>query len=148
MQEFYTNLTTPDPNGLQIPKSINVRIITPNEIQDYARKKARSTYFPSLITLLCLRAQPNESNEPESGESSTKSKLKADSTNATEEAKTEEEPNSPKPRVDPNDAEPVEPSVNPELTIPIPTSSNAMIKSKFSTMMDMWKFIHNQQQPY
>ena len=45
----------------------------------------------------------------------------------------------------PNVAKTIEPSVNPELTIPIPTSSDAMDKSKFSTMIDIWKFTHNQQ---
>ena len=50
--------------------------------------------------------------------------------------------------MEPNVVEPVEPSVNPELTIPMPTSSNTIKKSKFSIMMDMWKFMHNQQQAY
>ncbi|MBA0755876.1 hypothetical protein Gogos_021761 [Gossypium gossypioides] len=38
-------------------RSINVGKIIIKEIHDCARKKTRSAYFPSLITLLCLRAQ-------------------------------------------------------------------------------------------
>ncbi|MFQ6624175.1 hypothetical protein Gotur_003784, partial [Gossypium turneri] len=37
-------------------KSINVGKIILKEIHDYAKKKAGSAYFPSLITSLCLRA--------------------------------------------------------------------------------------------
>ncbi|MFQ6631024.1 hypothetical protein Gotur_008848, partial [Gossypium turneri] len=37
-------------------KSINVGKIILKEIHDCAKRKARSAYFPSLITSLCLRA--------------------------------------------------------------------------------------------
>ncbi|KAK5819896.1 hypothetical protein PVK06_024930 [Gossypium arboreum] len=84
-------------------------------------------------------------NKPEFDESSTKSELEIDSTNVIEEAESEEELNNLEPRVDLNAAEPVELSFNLELTIPMPSSSNIMKKLKFSTMMDMWKFMHNQQ---
>ncbi|KAK5802078.1 hypothetical protein PVK06_029660 [Gossypium arboreum] len=94
------------------------------------------------------QVERNELNKSESDESSTKSEPEADSTNAIEEEGTKEEPNSPEPRVDPNAAEPVESSFNPELIIPMPSSSNTMNKSKLSTIMDMWKFKHNQQQAY
>ncbi|KAK5775208.1 hypothetical protein PVK06_043077 [Gossypium arboreum] len=40
-----------------IERSINVRNIILKGIQDCARKKAKSAYFPSLITSLCLGAQ-------------------------------------------------------------------------------------------
>jgi len=136
------------------------------KIQDCARKKARSAYFPSLITTHCLRAkvrskgnlkdryvhgcitrydlqrlvenvellnkvEPNDLSELESNESSSKYELEANSINDIEEAETEEEPNNPKPRVEPNVVEPVEPSVTLKLTIPIPTSSDAMNKLEF-----------------
>lgn len=151
---------------------MNVGKIILKEIQDCAKKKAGSAYFPSLITSLCLRAQvkskanlkghygqgfitrhdlerlvdnvkllnqikPNESNEPKFDESSTKSDVEADLVNEIEEAEFEEEPNSLESRVEPNVAELVEPSVNPKLTIPVPTSSNTIKKSEFSIMMDM-----------
>ncbi|KAK5818879.1 hypothetical protein PVK06_023829 [Gossypium arboreum] len=87
----------------------------------------------------------NELNKPESDESSTQSEPEDDLVNETEEAESKGEPNNPKPRVEPNIVEPVELSVNHELTIPMPTSLNTMKKSKFLTMIDMWKFIHNQQ---
>ncbi|KAK5839790.1 hypothetical protein PVK06_008629 [Gossypium arboreum] len=87
-------------------------------------------------------------NKPEYDESSSKSEPKANSVNETKEAESEGEPNSPKPRVEENTTKLVEPTVNLELTIPITASSNTMNKSKFSTMMDMWKFMQNQQQAY
>ncbi|KAK5775392.1 hypothetical protein PVK06_043276 [Gossypium arboreum] len=114
--------------------SINVGRIVLKQIQDYARKKVRSAYFPSLTTSLCLRAQIKSKANLKSyyvqefDESSTKSEPEGDSVNEIEEAETEEEPNSSKPRVEPNVTELVEPSVNPELTIPIPTSSSTLKK--------------------
>ncbi|KAH1107554.1 hypothetical protein J1N35_011322, partial [Gossypium stocksii] len=110
-----------------IERSINFGKIILKEIHDFARKKARSAYFPSLIALLWLRAQvrskenlkgcyvqgyitrhdleklvenvellnqvePDGLNELESDKSSTKSKPKANSINAIEEAEIGEEP--------------------------------------------------------
>ncbi|MFQ6631239.1 hypothetical protein Gotur_008819, partial [Gossypium turneri] len=42
--------------AISIEKSINVGKIILKEIHNYAKKKAGSAYFPSLITSLCLRA--------------------------------------------------------------------------------------------
>ncbi|KAK5771004.1 hypothetical protein PVK06_047173 [Gossypium arboreum] len=62
----------------------------------------------------------------------------------TKGAKSEEELNNPEsikelnnsePSVELNSDEPVEPSIGPELTIPMPASSNAMKKSEFSVMI-------------
>ncbi|KAK5842379.1 hypothetical protein PVK06_004729 [Gossypium arboreum] len=94
---------------------------------------------------LLNQVELDEPNKLESEEFSTKSESEVDSVNETEEAETEEEPNNPELRVEPNVAELVEPSVNHDLTIP---TSNTMKILKFSIMMDMWKFMHNQQQAY
>ncbi|MBA0756372.1 hypothetical protein Gogos_020823 [Gossypium gossypioides] len=92
--------------------------------------------------------------ELETDESLNKFETEANSVTETEEARFEEELNNPesikepkifKPREEPNANEPVEPSVDPELTIPMPTSSNTVEKSKLSIMLNMMKFMHNQQ---
>ncbi|KAK5785267.1 hypothetical protein PVK06_039834 [Gossypium arboreum] len=77
---------------------------------------------------LLNQIEPNEPNESKSNESSTKSDVEADSVNEIEEAEFEEEPNSLEPRVEPNVAALVEPSVNPKLTITVPTSPNTIKK--------------------
>ncbi|KAK5842856.1 hypothetical protein PVK06_005270 [Gossypium arboreum] len=114
------NMVTNPESQWIIRKSINVGRIILKEIQDYAREKVESAYFPLLMTSLCLTAQirskanlkgqyvqgciirhdlerlvenvelfnqvkPNELNELESNESSTKSELEDNSTNAIEE---------------------------------------------------------------
>ncbi|MFQ6659738.1 hypothetical protein Gotur_028516, partial [Gossypium turneri] len=43
--------------AILIEKSITVGKIILKEIHDYAKKKAGSAYFPSLITSVCLRAR-------------------------------------------------------------------------------------------
>ncbi|MFQ6652170.1 hypothetical protein Gotur_024159, partial [Gossypium turneri] len=43
--------------AILIENSINVGKIILKEIHDYAKKKAGSVYFPSLITSLCLKAR-------------------------------------------------------------------------------------------
>ncbi|KAH1091578.1 hypothetical protein J1N35_018835 [Gossypium stocksii] len=115
--------------AVMIERFINVGQINLKEIHNCARKK-------------------NEPTKPKIDESSNKSKPKADSIEETEEAKSEEEPNNPKLMMEPNVARPVELSCSLELTMPMPTSSNTMKKSELSTMIDMWKLRHNQQQPY
>ncbi|KAK5794535.1 hypothetical protein PVK06_035767 [Gossypium arboreum] len=99
----------------------------------------------------------SEPTEPEIGKSSNKAKTEANLVIEIEEVKLEEEPNNPelikelevsKPRKKSNANEPVEPSVDHELNIPMPTSSDTVKKSKLSIMMDMMKFMHNQQQAY
>ncbi|KAH1031440.1 hypothetical protein J1N35_043614 [Gossypium stocksii] len=71
-----------------------------------------------------------------------------------EEVEYEEKPNDPElvkepkvsePREELNVDEPVEPSVDPMLTIPMPTSLITVKKSELSIRMDMIKFLHNQQ---
>ncbi|KAK5825982.1 hypothetical protein PVK06_020877 [Gossypium arboreum] len=52
----------------------------------------------------------------------------------------------PEPRVQPE--EPVRLSVEPESATPMPTSASASKKSELSILMDMYKFMHNQQQTY
>ncbi|KAK5775160.1 hypothetical protein PVK06_043029 [Gossypium arboreum] len=171
-------------------RSINVGKIILKEIHDFARKKIGITYFPSLITSFCLRAQvkikanlkgpyvqscitahdlerllenvhelnpPSELPEPKTDESLNKSKTEANSLIEIEETKSEEEMNDPEliksskvsePKEEPNTDESVEPNVDPELTICMPTSSITVKKSKLSIMMDMMKFMHNQQHAY
>ncbi|KAK5836046.1 hypothetical protein PVK06_011790 [Gossypium arboreum] len=73
--------------------------------------------------------EPNEPNKPKSDESSTKFEPEADLVNEIKEVESKGEPNSPELRVEPNVAKPIEPSVNLELTIPMPTSSNTIKKS-------------------
>ncbi|KAK5785363.1 hypothetical protein PVK06_039941 [Gossypium arboreum] len=112
-------------------RSINVGKIILKKIYDFARKKARSAYFSSLITSLCLRAQVkskanlkgeyvqgcitrhdlerlveniyklNPPIEPKTNELSNKSKPKVDSVNKIEEPGSEKEPNNPKPIKEP-----------------------------------------------
>ncbi|KAH1047040.1 hypothetical protein J1N35_037824 [Gossypium stocksii] len=151
--------------AIMIEKSINVRKIILKEIHDYARKKTESAYFPSLITLLCLRAQvkikanlkgpyvqrsitahdlerlvenvrelnpiePSELTELEPDKLMNKFKTKANSVTKMEEVESEDEPNEPEqikePEDEPNVDEPVEPSIDPKLTIPMPTSSDTV----------------------
>ncbi|KAH1032160.1 hypothetical protein J1N35_044334 [Gossypium stocksii] len=88
-----------------------------------------------------------EPDEPNPKELSTNSEPDADSANELEKVEPEGESNSSEPRIESNVAKPVETTINLELTIPITTPSN-INKSKFSTMMDMWKFMQNQQQAY
>ncbi|KAH1114651.1 hypothetical protein J1N35_008029 [Gossypium stocksii] len=47
-----------------------------------------------------------------------------------------------------NVVELVKTTSNTELTILMTTTSNINDKLEFSTMMDMWKFMHNQQDAY
>ncbi|KAK5785475.1 hypothetical protein PVK06_040065 [Gossypium arboreum] len=111
--------------------SINVGEIILKEIQDCAMKKGGKNVE---------QLNQIEPNEPKFDEPLTKSKLEVDSVNEIEEAKFEGELNSLKPRVEPNNPEArvepniaklVEPSVNPKLTIPMPTSSNTMKNQNF-----------------
>ncbi|KAH1114507.1 hypothetical protein J1N35_007885 [Gossypium stocksii] len=103
--------------------------------------------MPDATEVLVRKKKLNqiEPDEPKPEESSTNSEPNNDSVNEPEEAKSEGEPNSPKPGMEPNVVEPVDTNANPELTIPMTTPSNINDKSKFSTMMDMWKLIRNKQ---
>ncbi|KAH1122665.1 hypothetical protein J1N35_005825 [Gossypium stocksii] len=87
--------------------------------------------------------EPSEPTEPETDESLNKSETEATSVTETEEAGSEEEPNNlesikelkiSKPSEESNVDEPIEPSVDLELTFLMPTSSNTMEKSKLSIM--------------
>ncbi|KAK5824844.1 hypothetical protein PVK06_019628 [Gossypium arboreum] len=101
--------------------------------------------------------KPGEPIEPKTNESSNKSETEVNLVIETEAAKSKEELNNLEsikepevfePREETNVDEPVESSLNLELTIPMPTSLNTVKKSKLSIMMDMMKFMHNQQQAY
>ncbi|KAH1122291.1 hypothetical protein J1N35_005451 [Gossypium stocksii] len=84
------------------------------------------------------------------------SKEIAKSVTDTEEEEFNKEPNSPKPVEGSANPEPkVEPieetiklSVEPKFTTPMLTSASTSKKSELSIMMDMSKFMHNQQQTY
>ncbi|KAH1121710.1 hypothetical protein J1N35_004870 [Gossypium stocksii] len=76
--------------------------------------------------------EPSEPTEPKTDKSSNKSKTEANSVTETKVVESKEEPNEPEsikepkvsePRGEPNVNEPVKPSINLELTIPMPTSS-------------------------
>ncbi|KAH1122658.1 hypothetical protein J1N35_005818 [Gossypium stocksii] len=75
---------------------------------------------------------------------------------SSKEEESDKEPNSPEPtegstnpelRVEPEE-EIVKLSVEPEFTTPMPTSANTLNKLELSIMIDMCKFMHNQQQTY
>ncbi|KAK5842523.1 hypothetical protein PVK06_004893 [Gossypium arboreum] len=100
------------------------------------------------------QSEQEEPTEPDTEESTNETET--ESVTGTEEEESDKEPNSPKqvegfenpePRVEPEE-EPVKLSVEPEYTTPMPTFSNTLRKSKLSILMDMWKFMHNQQQTY
>ncbi|KAH1114897.1 hypothetical protein J1N35_008275, partial [Gossypium stocksii] len=74
----------------------------------------------------------------------------------TEEEESDKEPNSSKPiegstnskpKVEPEE-ETIKLSVEPEFTTPMPTFASTSKKSELSIMIDMCKFMHNQQQTY
>ncbi|MBA0742310.1 hypothetical protein Gogos_015378 [Gossypium gossypioides] len=94
--------------------------------------------------------EPSELTESETDESSNEFEKEVDSVDETEEAKFKEEPNNSKsikepkvfePREELNADEPVEPSVDLELTIPRPTYSNTVKKSELSIMSNAINFI-------
>ncbi|KAK5785488.1 hypothetical protein PVK06_040079 [Gossypium arboreum] len=130
--EFYANLTILDANEVLVRKK--KCCITRHGLERLVKN----------VELL----NQIEPNDPEYDESSTKFEPKANSVNEMEESEVEEKSNNPEIKVEPNVVELMEPSVNLVLTIPVPTSSNTMKKWEFSTMIDMWTFIHNQQQAY
>ncbi|KAK5785486.1 hypothetical protein PVK06_040077 [Gossypium arboreum] len=119
--------------------------------------KVKNTLQVSEASGECHELKPSEPSEPiesETDESSNNSKKEAVSVTKIEKAEFEEEPSNPKlikepkvsePRKESNDDEPIVPSIDLELTNPSPTSSNTVKKSELSTMMDMMKFMHNQQ---
>ncbi|KAK5825611.1 hypothetical protein PVK06_020467 [Gossypium arboreum] len=102
---------------------------------------ARSMPVEELVLMenveLLNQIKPNEPNKVESDELSTNFDLEADLANEIKGVESKEKPNNPKRRVEPYVATLVEPSVQPELTVPMATSSNTMKKSKFSIMRDM-----------
>ncbi|KAH1046751.1 hypothetical protein J1N35_037535 [Gossypium stocksii] len=139
VREFYANLSTPYVNEVLVrkknvpltSKSINDLFNLPNIEEDKyfaMMTNINWDFFNKEYLNLVAKVEPNELNEPEFDESSTKSKLKADLVNETEEAETEGEPNRLELRVELNVAEPVEPSANPKLTILMPISSNTIKK--------------------
>ncbi|KAH1055934.1 hypothetical protein J1N35_033999 [Gossypium stocksii] len=82
-----------------------------------------------------------EPDEPKLEKLSNNSEPDADLANAPEKAESKGEPNNPKPRIESDVAKPVGANANPELTVSMTTPD----KLEFSTMVDMWKIMHNQQ---
>ncbi|KAK5842783.1 hypothetical protein PVK06_005174 [Gossypium arboreum] len=123
------------------------------KIDDCAKKKTGCAYFPSLITSLCLRAhvkrQANLKGQYVQGciTSHDLERLieKVHELNQGEQGEPTEPIEDPKPRVEPEE-EPVKLSVEPEYTTPLSTSASTSRKSELSMLMDMCKFMHNQQQ--
>ncbi|KAK5842503.1 hypothetical protein PVK06_004870 [Gossypium arboreum] len=132
--------------------SINVGKIILKEIHHCAKKKAGSAYFPSLITSLCLRAcvktQENLKGRYVQGCISTydleRLVERVHELNQGE----QEEPTEPDTDAVEPEEEPVKLRVEPESASPMPTSASALKKSELSILMDMCKFMHNQQQTY
>ncbi|KAK5835771.1 hypothetical protein PVK06_011478 [Gossypium arboreum] len=100
------------------------------------------------------QSEQEEPTKLDTEESTNETKTK--SVTATEEEETDKEPNSPKlvegsenpkPRVEPEE-EPIKLSVEPKYTTPMPTFASISRKSELSMLMDMCKFMHNQQQTY
>ncbi|KAK5819133.1 hypothetical protein PVK06_024095 [Gossypium arboreum] len=100
------------------------------------------------------QGEQEEPTEPDTEESTNETE--AELVTDTKEEESYKEPNSskpvegsknPKPRVEPEE-EPVKLSVEPEYTTPMPTSASTSLKSELSILMDMSKFMHNQQQTY
>ncbi|KAH1047604.1 hypothetical protein J1N35_038388 [Gossypium stocksii] len=102
------------------------------------------------------QSEQEEPTKPDTKESTNETKTEANLVTETEEEEFDKEPGSPRPaegsthpelRVEPEE-EIVKLSVEPEFTTPMLTSANTSKKSKLSIMMDMCKFMHNQQQTY
>ncbi|KAK5834609.1 hypothetical protein PVK06_010285 [Gossypium arboreum] len=129
LREFYANSTTSDANEVSVrkkmipltSKSINDLFNLPDvEEDEYSTMMMNINwdFLQQVLKVVINLGSQRIIRKYESDGSSTKSK-----------------PKSPEPRVEPNVAEPVEQRFNLELSIP--TSSNVMNKSEFSTMMDM-----------
>ncbi|KAK5771513.1 hypothetical protein PVK06_047728 [Gossypium arboreum] len=175
VREFYTNLIMPNATRVLVcnkkapltSKSIsdffNLLDVDEDEVQVKTKENLKGLYVQDCITAYNLEwlvenvheLNPLEPTQPETEESLNKFESEADSVDKTEEIESEEESNNPKlinkpevsePKEEMNADEPIEPSVDLELTIPMPTSSNTTKKSEFSIMMDMMKFMYNQQQ--
>ncbi|KAK5775890.1 hypothetical protein PVK06_043844 [Gossypium arboreum] len=93
------------------------------------------------------QGEQEEPTKPDTEESTDETETKANSVTDTEEEESDKEPNIPEPRVE-LEEEPVKLSVEPEFATPMSTSESASKKSGLSILMDMCKFIHNQQQTY
>ncbi|KAH1091641.1 hypothetical protein J1N35_018898 [Gossypium stocksii] len=104
------------------------------------------------------QGEQEESNEPDTKESTNETEIETEANSITdiEEEEFDKELNSlkpvegsatPEPKVESKE-ETVKLSVEPKFTTPMPTSSSTLKKLELSIMIDMWKFIHNQQQTY
>ncbi|KAH1129796.1 hypothetical protein J1N35_001174 [Gossypium stocksii] len=129
--------------AIMTERCINVGKIILKEIHDYARKKVASCITAHDLERLVENVSEinptelSESTELETDESSNKFETGANSVTKAEEEESEEEPNNLEPIKEPeiselvkepNVDELIEPSVDPDLTIPMPTSSNTMKK--------------------
>nr|KAK5845786.1 hypothetical protein PVK06_002011 [Gossypium arboreum] len=102
------------------------------------------------------QGEQEEKIELDTKEPTNETETKGNSVTDTEAEESDKEPNSPKPvegsatsepRVEPEE-EPVKLNVEPESRTPMPTFASASKKSELSILMDMCKFMHNQQQTY
>ena len=127
-----------------------------NLLGQYVQGCITSHDFENLVEKVheLNQSEQEEPIEPDTEESTNETETELVTT--TEEKESINEPNSPKPvegsenvepRVKPEE-EPVKLSVEPEYTTPMPTSASASSKLELSILMDMCKFMHNQQQTY
>ncbi|KAK5775703.1 hypothetical protein PVK06_043634 [Gossypium arboreum] len=102
------------------------------------------------------QGEQEEPTEPDTDESTSENKTEANSVTDTKEEESDKELNSPKPakasenpepRVEAEE-EPVKLSIEPKSATPMLTSVSSSKKSELSILMDMCKFMHNQQQTY
>ena len=93
------------------------------------------------------QGEQEEWTESDIGELTNGTETEANSVTDTEEEESNKELNIPEPRVEPEE-EPVKPSVELEYTTPMPTFASTSRKLELSILMDMCKFMHNQQQTY
>ncbi|KAK5842694.1 hypothetical protein PVK06_005077 [Gossypium arboreum] len=102
------------------------------------------------------QGEKEEPTKPDTEESTNETETEANSVTDIEEEEFDNEPNSPKPVEGSENPEPrveteeelVKLSVEPKPTTPMPTSASASKKSELSILIDMCKFMHNQQQNY
>ncbi|KAK5825228.1 hypothetical protein PVK06_020039 [Gossypium arboreum] len=133
--------------------------LLPKGIPKTSSKGCISTY--DLVRLVervheLNQGEQEEPTEPDTEEPTNEIETEANSVTDTEEEESDKESNSPKPvegsenpepKVEPEE-EPVKLSVELESTTPMLTFASGSKKSELSILMDMCKFMHNQQQTY
>ncbi|KAH1055785.1 hypothetical protein J1N35_033850 [Gossypium stocksii] len=123
-------------------------------------KESESTKTDKIVEKVheLNQSEQEEPTKPNTEElaNETKTKTEANSVTETEEEESDKVPSSLGPAegsVNPKlsveaEEETIKLSVEPEFTTPMLTSANTSKKSELSIMMDMCKFMHNQQQTY